>query len=320
MRPTCVQLELTYSCNNACPFCYNRLGSASQLSHTGELCFDELKAVIADLAEYGVFSINFNGGEPLAREEIYVLAEYAVEKGLDVHLNTNATMVTEQNASRIAKCFKAICTSLHGHEPGLHDQLVGRRGGFDDALRGMNLIRDYGVYVAVNVVLSRRNVTSFGKIVDFLRMQDVRTILVTRVLTHDSSFSISDREFLSAISSLRQYEKENGAFARVAFPQPIRLCTCDDQSLHAYIAERNIACAAGCLVARISPSGFVTPCPVMDTPCFGNVKDEPFSLIWGRVERMGWIRPLPLGERCEGCSDLSRCGGGCIPQEDGILQ
>ena len=319
MRPTCVQLELTYLCNNACLFCYNHLASAVAASHNEGLLTEEWESTIADLARYGVFSVNFNGGEPLAHKDFFRLVDFAVSKGLDVHLNTNGTLVSKQNVQLLAQRFKAACISFHGAESSVHDAIVGRRGAFEDALNGFCLMYDYGIYMAVNVVLSRLNLKSFPDILAFLRKHGVQTVLLTRVLTKELRLAISDVEFMRALSYLRDFEMRNGEYERVAFPQPIRLCECADVELRTYVSEHNIACAAGLITARVSPSGHVTPCPLMNDPVFGNVKEEPFSEIWERVDQSGWSRRLPFSDRCEHCVSLRKCGGGCIPQNDGLL-
>ena len=319
MRPACVQLELTYSCNNACTFCYNHIASAVTTSHVSELLAEEWECVIADLADYGVFSVNFNGGEPLAYKDFFRLAEFAVAKGMDVHLNTNGTLISKHNVELLSRVFKAVCISLHGATPSVHDVIVGRNGAFEEALNGFRMMRNHGVYVAVNVVLSRLNLTLFPSILAFLRKQGVQTVLLTRVLTRNLDLAITNVEFMRAVSYLRDFELRNGAYERVAFPQPIRLCECTDAGLRTYISEHNIACAAGLMVVRISPLGLVTPCPLMDDPVFGNVKDKPFSEIWEPIERTGWSKRFPFLDCCEHCVSLSQCGGGCIPQNDGVL-
>ena len=319
MRPTYVQLELTYSCNNACSFCYNHIAPTVSTPCNGGLSVEDWKETITNLARCGVFSVNFNGGEPLVCKDLFRLANFAVSNGMDVHLNTNGTLISKHNVQLVAESFKAVCMSFHGADPSVHDVVVGRAGAFEEALNGLRLMLDYGIYVAVNVVISRLNLMSFKSILAFLREQGVQTLLLTRVLTRDLNLAVSNEDFMGAVLCLRDFERLNGEYGRVAFPQPIRLCELVDEDLKTYVSVRNIACAAGLMIARISPTGFVTPCPLMDEPVFGNVMNESFSEIWERVERIGWARKFPFPGHCEHCALLRQCGGGCIPQNDGVL-
>ncbi len=60
--PFYVQFEVTEACNHRCFFCYNN----AMRDVAKELDTDEAKAVLDQMRTAGVFSINFNGGEPLS--------------------------------------------------------------------------------------------------------------------------------------------------------------------------------------------------------------------------------------------------------------
>lgn len=315
MRPTSLQLEVTYACNNNCGFCYNNWATQEETS----ISFERLKEVIIDAKNFGIFSININGGEPLLYPRFFDLAEFIVDIGLDIHCNTNVTLVDDKTAKRISKFFKAVCTSIHGATSEKHDYIVGREGAFSQTISGIKYLQKYGVYVATNITLSKKNITFLDEILCKLREIKVQTVLLTRVLTQDNDYALSDIDFISAIEVLKKYTEKEKCFSRIALPQPFPVCKCTNDSLKDFVLSHNIPCAAGILTARISPSGIVTPCPVLNTPVLGNVNHDFFSTIWERFEQTNWHKKTPF-KSCNCCSYLPGCGGGCLRQEDsGVL-
>jgi MoaA/NifB/PqqE/SkfB family radical SAM enzyme len=69
--PLSVQLDLTYRCNERCVHCY--------LDHDdhGEMTTSEIKDVLDQLAEAGVFFLSLSGGEPFMRRDFFDLLEHA---------------------------------------------------------------------------------------------------------------------------------------------------------------------------------------------------------------------------------------------------
>ena len=66
-----VQLDLTYRCNERCVHCY--------LDHEdhGEMTTLEIKTLLDQLAEAGVFFLTLSGGEILMRKDFFEILEYA---------------------------------------------------------------------------------------------------------------------------------------------------------------------------------------------------------------------------------------------------
>ncbi len=74
--PFSVQLDLTYRCNERCVHCY--------LDHDdhGEMTTAEIKHLLDQMAEAGVFILTLSGGEIFLRKDFFELLEHA--RRLDV--------------------------------------------------------------------------------------------------------------------------------------------------------------------------------------------------------------------------------------------
>ena len=69
--PFSVQLDLTYRCNEQCVHCY--------LDHDdhGEMTTAEIKHLLTEMAEAGVFILTLSGGEIFMRKDFFEILEYA---------------------------------------------------------------------------------------------------------------------------------------------------------------------------------------------------------------------------------------------------
>src|SRR6266568_6757188 len=85
--PLNVQWDLTYRCNERCVHCY--------LDHDdhGEMTTAEIKGVLDQLEEAGVFFLTFSGGEVFMRRDFFDLLEHARRLLFNVKIKTNAVII-----------------------------------------------------------------------------------------------------------------------------------------------------------------------------------------------------------------------------------
>jgi len=100
-------LEVSARCQLSCPYCYAPNGDAQELPTGG------WKAVISDLAGYGVFQITFGGGEPTLREDLLELALHARRLGLNLCMTTNG-LALPQLGPEVLCLFNQVNVSYHG--------------------------------------------------------------------------------------------------------------------------------------------------------------------------------------------------------------
>ena len=88
-----VAWEITRNCNLFCAHCRASAGSDYDKD---DLTTEECYSVIAQILEVGRPIIILTGGEPLARQDVFAIAKYAVNKGLRVVMGTNGTLITKE--------------------------------------------------------------------------------------------------------------------------------------------------------------------------------------------------------------------------------
>ncbi|MHC4637249.1 MAG: radical SAM protein, partial [Planctomycetota bacterium] len=157
-------------CNLKCVHCYNDSGVGKNCN---ELTTEEAKAVLDDLAQFGVPSVLFSGGEPLMRFDLFNLIEYAGNKGLRAVISTNGTLITTEAAEKIKeKGVSYVGISLDGIGP-INDKFRGVDGAFDRAVKGIRNCKNAGVRVGLRLTLTRRNVQDIEALFDFFESENI---------------------------------------------------------------------------------------------------------------------------------------------------
>ena len=71
--------NITRTCNLRCVHCYS---DSMAMQYPGELTWEQMQAVVEDLAAYQVPSLLLSGGEPMIHPRFFHLVDLATAKGL----------------------------------------------------------------------------------------------------------------------------------------------------------------------------------------------------------------------------------------------
>lgn len=140
--PLHLDIESTNVCNLRCPFCattFDKWGSNKR----GFMDMRLFKEIIDEGSEKGLYSIKLSlRGEPLLHPDIGEMISYARKKGIiDIYFNTNATMLTEDIASKLIKSgLVRISISVEGATKEVYESYrVGAR--FEDVVENVKRLR-----------------------------------------------------------------------------------------------------------------------------------------------------------------------------------
>src|ERR1700731_5118380 len=150
--PLAIHLDVTYRCNERCVHCY--------LDHDdhGEMSTAEIKDVLDQLAEAGVFFITFSGGEVLMRRDFFEIVEYARRLMFNVKIKTNAVMIHEKEARRIRELgVDTIQISVYSHRPEVHDAITKLPHSFERTVKAIRFLHSQGLRVPIANVLMTAN-------------------------------------------------------------------------------------------------------------------------------------------------------------------
>ncbi|MDI9619377.1 MAG: radical SAM protein [Candidatus Nezhaarchaeota archaeon] len=287
-KPSFVVYCCTAKCNLRCVFCdwWKR--------STPELDTDEALRLIDALCDFGVSTIDFSGGEPLLRRDLELLAARARDRGVFTVLSTNGTLVTPDRARSLSKAFNMVNVSLDGFEE-THDSTRGFKGTFRRALRTINLLRNAGARVGVDLTVYGGNVREVAKLfrwlmgrVDFVSFQPVLPYPPRR-----GEVSLEDVEAL--VDELLRLKRLK--------PSYVAPTTWYIKALKSYFASSlPRICDAGNLYFMVDPDGSVYACNSVRGSFMGNAVKQGLKDIWNSRLRLEAARET---SRCRGC--LSQC-------------
>lgn len=136
--PRMIKLAVTSNCNARCITCNYWKSKPSD-----ELTTDEIRGLIYQAKEMGMQSIQFYGGEPLIRPDLFELIGYAKKAGLRATTITNGFLLDERRAEQLVTSgIDNITISIHGRQD-VHDTVMGKQGSYRKAVDGAWLIKKY---------------------------------------------------------------------------------------------------------------------------------------------------------------------------------
>jgi Fe-coproporphyrin III synthase len=326
-RPVVVW-NITRRCNLKCVHCY---AHATEEAFADELSHEEGKALIDDLAGYGVPVMLFSGGEPLVRPDLPELAAYAVQKGMRAVISTNGTLITAKMAKTLKEIgLSYVGISLDGMED-VNDHFRGVSGSFQKALEGIRNCQAVGIKVGLRFTINKTNVKEIPGIFDLLEKMDIPRVcfyhlvyagrgseMVKDDLTHaetrkavdlimDRTKDLHDRGLAKEVLTVDNHADGPYLYQRMLKEDPERAA--EVLELLQMNEGNNSGRGFGC----VSWDGEVYADPFWRHHSFGNVRQRPFSKIWTEPEddlllKLKNKKQYVTG-RCAACRWLDICGG-----------
>jgi radical SAM protein with 4Fe4S-binding SPASM domain len=300
--PLSVHLDLTYRCNERCIHCY--------LDHDdhGEMTTPEIKDLLRQMSEAGVFFLTLSGGEIFLRKDLFELVEYARSLMFSVKLKTNAVMIRKAQADRIAALgVESVQISIYSHRDAVHDEITKLPGSLKRSIQGARLLRAAGVRVVFADVLMQNNFNDHAGVRELAESMGARFTVDPTV----TPMMDGDRGVISL--------NINAADLQEVFRNPDLVGNVEDFSapptgpLPEADAMETLPCSAGHTACYVSPYGDVYPCVAFPLPS-GNVRTTQFMDIWRDSPQLNEVRQITMADlpTCSSCShsgSCSRCPG-----------
>lgn len=157
-----LQWHLTACCEQKCKHCYMREEPTYLSELKNELDINACFKIVDDFVEsFGPFCqklrINFTGGDPLLKEGIFDLINYASKRGIRIGILGNPNLITPKIARKLKRVGVATYqVSLDGLAK-THDALRGKGGLFNQTLNALSILKKEGITTVVMFTLSKRN-------------------------------------------------------------------------------------------------------------------------------------------------------------------
>lgn len=257
--PMFVILAVTDRCNSNCNYC--------KIPQRGnvELTFGQIRDLIDQISDLGCQRLGLWGGEPLIRDDIGEIVDYAVSKGLYVTLDSNGYLYPEK-ADQL-KNLSHLILSIDGPKKA-HDanRIV---GGFDMVYDALKVAKERKIKTWTITVLTENNIND-ESLDELLDLADELNFMPTfQLLYHgdtmgDSvSMKPSDDEYRDVLKRLVEKKKQGRRIGTsvkcfkhlIEWPDYRRNKSSESSSY--------FKCWGGKFYANVDTNGKIYPCSVL---------------------------------------------------------
>ena len=260
-----------YKCNLNCTHCYEK-----QFHKTNEklLTLEEKKKVIADCLKLGVISFDFVSGESVLDPDLPELLKACRYSRTYITLATNGYGFTEEKIKNLLDIgVDKLNISLDSWYPEEHDEIRGRKGVHEQALKTLELCRKVGMghHVTIFVYKNSTKTEGFKKLIEYAVENRIRVALKLAIPLgawegkHDNLITEDDRNTIIELHEKYPFVK-----------------TC-------HFGNRSGGCPAMDEVITITAYGDVLPCNGIHIS-LGNVRREKIQVILDRGKKIDYFK------------------------------
>lgn len=280
--PKYAHLNVTNRCNSNCTYCIHAANRKPILSQN-DANTEKMKSVLQQIVDLGIESVNFSGGEPLLRPDIFELIHFSEQIGLVSILLSNGLLLPKywQEFGKTGNHY--LILSIDTLDPELFKK---QRGvsfkaawkGFESALKLRDRFPDYVINITATVTKSNleelpnlvERFSSYGVGIEFSPLHDLGAelkesnvpldiVLVQKKISELIEMRASGYLILNSDEYLLHFPK--------FFHNPSQLP-------ESYICR----CANQCLY--IDATLNIKPCWSQTFPIVGNLENESLQEIW----------------------------------------
>lgn len=304
--PLTINWAVTNICNFGCRHCYSRVDTEMELE-TELLC-----DCIGKAAKAGVLSINFGGGEPLLRQDLLEIAQFASKAGLRVSMNSNGWLIDREMADRLKRAgFSKVGISIDSHLAEIHDEFRGMPGSHQRAVNALRYLHEAGIKTSISTVICTFNHANINELIELARQHRAHQLNFHNFKCSGLGYANKDeldlspaewKEFYRQAIAAKQSEKE----LDISLDDPI-VASLGLVNVSSSMVKGSVC---GKLSLNIKSNGDITPCGFIPL-VIGNIVRDDLREIWANSPVLEKMRnKVPTG-KCAGCSDYAECLGGC---------
>jgi len=283
-KPLFVSYNVTGRCNMKCVFCEWWKNQIPELSTK-----KALKAIDA-VCSLGIPFFDLSGGEPLLRQDLFIIAKRVASHGCLVSMNTNGTLLSESNVCKVTNNFDTIVVSLDGPRE-IHDKIRGVPGTYEKATNGIHLLKKKGVKTGVNSVATPWNIGILPKFIEELRsFADFVQVQPMHPYPPSAKNVPSDQQVSKLIDYLLDLKHSDPSFLAL----PTEFIKGFKQF---FAGKAPKICHAGELYLAINPEGQLLACPARSDLLLGDMLCDSVDTVLKIRNSEGWRKI----SSCRGC-------------------
>ena len=300
--PREVMIEIEEKCNLDCQFCFNKNAFARHgRDINNQLTTKVTKDIIRSIAQANISIVRFTGGEPLLRHDIWELADYAKEKGLEVRLNTNSLLVNNKSiAKKISNYFDNVLIPIQ------YTDVLDSNAVTKSKIKAIKLLQEAGIKkLRTDTVATKTAIRNLNKIYKFIKSLGIDKWELNRPIpTSKSNREINNKDVKKLVDKLLIIRKRTSETHYIINAIPF----CGYYPLEMQTVAIGAYACDGHERLVIDPRGFAKPIYYMEKD-IGNPLD--ILSCWNHpfMKKMRTLQYVP--KECKNCIYLEKCRGGC---------
>lgn len=307
-----VAWNLTRRCNLECAHCYISAGPT-------ETAADELTTTECLRIAGEILALNpapmfiLSGGEPLLRDDLPTIAEFAARRGATVVVGTNGTMLTDERIATLKNAgVTGVAVSIDSLDARHHDNFRHGRGSLEATTDALARLREHRLDFIIQTTVTKGNRSELERIIEWAAQQGAVSFNLYFLVATGRGARLTDlepaayEEILGALVAYhRQYFGRMMVRAKCA-PHFMRLL--HQRAPDSPVLGYETRCPCGVQYCRITPDGMLTPCPYIPTPA-GDLRRQSFASVWRDAPLLTALRAAQLQGKCGRCEYRGLCGG-----------
>jgi len=243
-----------------------------------------IEKIVDLLADAGVMSVAFTGGEPFMQAKTLQKGiERVRHYGIDCFVNSNLQILPDEMINLLVDAKVGILTSMLSCIPSIHDKITGRNNSFNRLVRNIQKLNKAGAIVSINTVVRNDTIDTVYQTGLLAHQLGAKRFSATKAAPSPGTDYLSYRanadQVKKSLDILLQLHKETGM--RVDILESYPLCFFGDLKKYSIFIRRN--CTAGVFNCSISPNGEMRPCSHADI-VYGNILEEGIYKCWDRMD------------------------------------
>lgn len=295
--PIRAYIDVTKRCNLNCNICFKAPNEFKEK----DFPIENIKKIIDKISEANIPMINLLGGEPFLRKDIIDIIDYAIKKGIEIRINTNAYNFDDILIKKLKKYrnMLAIVISIDSPDQKIHDE-IRVKGSYVRAIQTTETLVKNGFFVQISSIGNKKNFWRIPKFYKVARELKVKTLIIIPFLkqgygkSHIEEYNLNffGRVYLEVLSHFYKFMASLLNYKTKLFI---------DQG---YCIQF--------LAIHFDPNGSVHFCsPFPRTMPLGNVMNDKLLAIWHSKKYKSLFNWDLIKEPCKSCIFKNYCLKGC---------
>jgi radical SAM protein with 4Fe4S-binding SPASM domain len=278
-----------------------------------------IEKMLVEARSMGLETAGLTGGEPfLSRERLTRIGSFCRDElHIPIHIHSNGTRITKQDAEWIKHKGAEITVPLYGSSATIHDRITNIRGSFESTLRGLRTLVNAKTNICLYIVPMKQNLQSIQPLIGKARAEGIRRVRILSL----SPTGRAKAQFEKLEPRAEDVEKLNAELLNISKTTGMEINTgfCSSHDFRGLrILKGHEQCFAAENRIHVDTFGNVFPCTASSGQIAfsaGNLQAQESSLplIWKNSPLFQLFRYFHRNPpiKCSQCKRHDGCSSGC---------